>query len=278
MVKSKRYFKKNKQKTRRGGFMLNYIGLTKSKTNQKPIIIIDNDFSFIPTTFNDLSIPRYVVNIQIGRRIIPLFLKDSICQTVSKLKNSANERLIYDGILLTKENDVIFMSGNFKIEHNEPVQGKWEIEELFPIRLSLLEEDSPLKLCDTQTEYEINKKLLKNTLYDSDSLYKKEEYKFENVDENDSETLANVSNKGNELLYRAIQLLYRYLKTKYDLYEENNYQKGFENFSEEIILVSIQYNDSDIIEFILKPNMEESVLNCCYIHNDAVFDIIATAM
>ena len=278
MVKSKRYLKKNKQKTRRGGFMLNYIGLTKRKTKQKPIIIIDNDFSFIPTTFNDLSIPRYIVNIQIGRRIIPLFLKDSICQTVTELKNSENERLIYSGILLTKENDSIFMSGNFKIEHNEPLQGKWEIEELFPIRLSLLEEDSPLKLCDTQTEYEINKKLLKNTLYDSDSLYKKEEYKFENVDENDSETLANVSNKGNELLYRAIQLLYRYLKTKYDLYEENNYQKGFENFSEEIILVSIQYNDSDIIEFILKPNMEESVLNCCYIHNDAVFDIIATAM
>ena len=277
MVKSKRYLKKNKQKTRRGGFMLNYIGLTKRKTKQKPIIIIDNDFSFIPTTFNDLSIPRYCVNIQIGRRIIPLFLKDSICQTVTELKNSANERLIYHGILLTKENDTIFMSGNFKIEHNEPLQGKWEIEEMFPIKLSLLE-DSPLKLCDTQTEYEINKKLLKNTLYDSDSLYKKEEYKFENVDENDSETLPNVSNNGNELLYRAIQLLYRYLKTKYDLYEENNYQKGFENFSEENILVSIQYNDSDIIEFILKPNMEESVLNCCYIHNDAVFDIIATAM
>ena len=275
MVNSKRYLKKNKQKTRRGGFMLNYIGLTKRKTKQKPIIIIDNDFSFIPTTFNDLSIPRYVVNIQIRHRIIPLFLKDSICQTVTELKNSANERLIYHGILLTKENDAIFMSGNFKIEHNEPLQGKWEIEEMFPIKLSSLEEDSPLKLCDTQTEYEINKKLLKNTLYDSDSLYKKEEYKFENVDENDSETLANVSNKGNELLYRAIQLLYRYLKTKYDLYEENNYQKGFENFSEEIILVSIQYNDTDIIEFILKPNMEESVLNCCYIHNSAVFDIIA---
>ena len=275
MVKSKRYLKKNKQKTRRGGFMLNYIGLTKRKTKQKPIIIIDNDFSFIPTTFNDLSIPRYVVNIQIRHRIIPLFLKDSICQTVTELKNSANERLIYHGILLTKENDAIFMSGNFKIEHNEPLQGKWEIEEMFPIKLSSLEEDSPLKLCDTQTEYEINKKLLKNTLYDSDSLYKKEEYKFENVDENDSETLANVSNKGNELLYRAIQLLYRYLKTKYDLYEENNYQKGFENFSEEIILVSIQYNDADIIEFILKPNMDEFVLNCCYIHNSAIFDIIA---
>jgi hypothetical protein len=275
MVKSKRYLKKNKQKTRRGGFMLNYIGLTKRKTKQKPIIIIDNDFSFIPTTFNDLSIPRYVVNIQIGRRIIPLFLKDSICQTVTELKNSANERLIYHGILLTKENDAIFMSGNFKIEHNEPLQGKWEIEEMFPIKLSLLEEDSPLKLCDTQTEYEINKKLLKNTLYDSDSLYKKEEYKFENVDENDSETLPNVSNKGNELLYRAIQLLYRYLKTKYDLYEENNYQKGFENFSEEKILVSIQYNESDIIEIILEPNMDEFVLNCCYIHNSAVFDIIA---
>jgi len=276
MVKSKKYLKKkNKKITRRGGFMLNYIGLTKRKPNkQSPIIIIDNDFSFVPITPNDLSMPRYSVNMNVGL-ISKLYLKDSICKTVTKLKNSKNKWLTYHDILLTNQDESIFMSGNFNIG-NKTFQGKWEIEEIFPITLSLLEEDRPLKFCDTQTEYDINKEILKKTLYGPDTLYNKNEYKFENVDKYDPETLPNV--RHNDLLYRAIQLLYRFLKSKYDLYEENTFvypNTSFENFSEEDIFVRIDYNESDIIEFILEPNMEESVLTCCYIHNGVVFDIIA---
>jgi hypothetical protein len=183
-----------------------------------------------------------------------------------------------DNITLENRQGTIFMSGNFKIGKNKTHQSIWEVEEIFPITLSLEQEQyRPLKLCSTELEYETNEKILNNTLY-GQTFYKKHEYKFINLNnKEDSEQLPNVSN--DDILYKAIQLLYRFLKTKYDLYqtEENNFvftNTSLENFSEEDTYVRINYNVSDIIEFKLEPNMEESVLECYYIHNDNLFIIV----
>jgi hypothetical protein len=288
MVKTKKYLKKNKRKTRRGGYVfLDILGLKKKKKiNHLPIHITDtdNDFSFYPITPNDLSIPRYVININ-TEGINKLYLKDNISNIVTALKNGKHNMMRHRDISLTKNNNTIFMSGTFKFNHAQVISGNWEVEEIFPITLSLEKEQyRPLNVCFTKLEYETNAKFLNNTLYGPDTLYEKDEYKFINlINEKDSEHLPNVSN--DDILYKAIQLLYRFLKTKYDLYptkednpnKENNFlfkNISLENFSEEDTYVRIKYNVSDIIEFKLEPNMEESVLECYYIHNDNLFIIV----
>jgi hypothetical protein len=285
MVKTKKYLKKNKRKTRRGGTAIfgsvyKRVGKTVgfSSNHKKKSENIEDYFLFEPITRNDLSVPRYFINMNIvgfGK----LYLKDSIGQRVTALKNSMYESFNrIDNITLENRQGTIFMSGNFKIGKNKTHQSIWEVEEIFPITLSLEQEQyRPLKLCSTELEYETNEKILNNTLY-GQTFYKKHEYKFINLNnKEDSEQLPNVSN--DDILYKAIQLLYRYLKTKVDLYqtEENNFvftNTSLEIFSEQDTYVRINYNVSDIIEFKLEPNIEESVLECYYIHNDNLFIIV----
>jgi hypothetical protein len=142
MVKTKKYLKKNKRKSRRGGAifgpMYNSFGkrlgfLSKPK---KISANITDYFVSDPITPNDLRVPRYYINMMDKEGFRKLYLKDSIGETVTALKNRGDNSSEYIGhILLRNQDGKIFMSGIFKIGKNETYENIWEVKDIFPIAL-----------------------------------------------------------------------------------------------------------------------------------------------
>jgi hypothetical protein len=135
MVKTKKYLKKNKRKSRRGGSSI----FTDFLHKVAPIIKsanIKDYFVSEPITPNDLSVPRYYINMMDKEGFRKLYLKDSIGETVTALKNRGDNSAEYIGhILLRNQDGTIFMSGIFKIGKTETYENIWEVKEIFPIAL-----------------------------------------------------------------------------------------------------------------------------------------------
>jgi hypothetical protein len=141
MVKTKKYLKKNKRKSRRGGSaifgpMYNSFGkrlgfLSKPKTKSANIT---DYFVSEPITPNDLRVPRYYINMMDKEGFRKLYLKDSIGERVTALKNSGDKSENYiDPILLRNQEGTIFMSGKFNIGKNKTYEDTWEVEEERPL-------------------------------------------------------------------------------------------------------------------------------------------------